>query len=105
MQGLSQIVEAGEAQRLAAGFTFTEGPLWHPDGFYYFVDQRASPLYRMTPGGTPELLREETRGGSALTFGLQGQLVICEGEGRSLSRLNADGQVVEAVVERFEGKR
>jgi gluconolactonase len=40
MQGLSQIVEEGEAERLATGFTFTEGPLWHPDGFYYFVDVR-----------------------------------------------------------------
>ncbi len=34
MEGLSQIVEPGEAERLATGFVFTEGPLWHPDGFY-----------------------------------------------------------------------
>ena len=46
MQGLAQIIEAGEAERLATGFTFTEGPLYHPDGFYYFVDVRESKFYR-----------------------------------------------------------
>jgi hypothetical protein len=27
-------------------FTFTEGPLYHPDGFYYFVDVRGDPSGR-----------------------------------------------------------
>jgi len=29
---LSDIVESSEAEHLATGFVFTEGPLWHPDG-------------------------------------------------------------------------
>ena len=29
---LSNIVESTEAEQLATGFIFTEGPLWHPDG-------------------------------------------------------------------------
>ena len=41
---LSAILESSEAERLATGFVFTEGPLWHPDGFYYFVDVRKSVL-------------------------------------------------------------
>src|SRR5207253_5277519 len=36
MNGLSQIIDQAEAERLGTGFVFTEGPLWHPDGFYYF---------------------------------------------------------------------
>ena len=39
---LSTMLETTEAERLATGFGFTEGPLWHPDGFYYFVDIRGS---------------------------------------------------------------
>ena len=31
---LPDILETTEAERLAAGFKFTEGPLWHPDGFF-----------------------------------------------------------------------
>ena len=32
MPGLDDLID-GDAQRLATGFTFTEGPLYHPDGF------------------------------------------------------------------------
>ena len=107
MQGLSQIIEPGEAQRLATGFTFTEGPLCHPDGFYYFVDVRKSMFYRLTPGGKPEILRENTGEGNGTTFDLQGRLVICEGGNRRLTRWPADGKFAssEIVIERFEGKR
>ena len=45
---LSRILERPRAERLATGFGFTEGPLWHPDGFYYFVDIRANTLFRVT---------------------------------------------------------
>ena len=58
MSGLSDILEAGEAQRLATGFTFTEGPLYHPEGFYYFVDVRESKFYRIKPGSPAELLSQ-----------------------------------------------
>jgi gluconolactonase len=98
------ILEAGEAERLATGFVFTEGPLWHPEGFYYFVDVRASRLYRITPGRAAELLREKTGGGNGTTFDLQGRLVLCEGDNRRVTRITAGG-AVEVIVDRYEGKR
>jgi gluconolactonase len=104
-ESVTALLEAPEPERLATGFTFTEGPLWHPDGFYYFVDVRESRIYRLTPGQAPELLRERTRGGNGTTFDLQGQLLLCEGEGRRVSRLSADGKVIGPLVERYEGKR
>jgi sugar lactone lactonase YvrE len=87
--GLERLLEPGEPRRLATGFVFTEGPLWHPEGFYYFVDVRASRLYRIAPGGAPELLRENTGGGNGTTFDLQGRLVLCEGENRRVTRAGA----------------
>ncbi|HKA63484.1 MAG TPA: SMP-30/gluconolactonase/LRE family protein, partial [Methylomirabilota bacterium] len=101
---LSAILDATPAQRLATGFVFTEGPLWHPDGFFYFVDVRASMLYRLTPGGAPEVVREKTGGGNGTTFDLQGRLVLCEGDNRRVTRRGADGRV-EVLMDRFEGKR
>jgi gluconolactonase len=101
---LDTILETNEAERLATGFVFTEGPLWHPDGFYYFVDVRSSVLYRIVPGRVPEVVREKTGGGNGTTFDLQGRLVICEGDNRRVARMAADGRV-EALVDRFEGKR
>ena len=47
MATLDDILEPGPPERLATGFVFTEGPSWHPDGFYYFVDIRRSLLFRL----------------------------------------------------------
>jgi gluconolactonase len=101
---LSTLLESPTAERLATGFGFTEGPLWHPDGFYYFVDIRRSVLYRLTSGKTPELVRTETGEGNGTTFDLQGRLVMCEGGHRRVTRTAPDGRV-DVLVDRYEGKR
>ena len=101
---LSTILETKQAERLATGFVFTEGPLWHPDGFYYFVDVRSSVLYRLTPGRAHEVVRDKTGGGNGTTFDLQGRLILCEGENRRVTRTAGDGRI-EVLMDRFEGKR
>jgi len=101
---LSSLLETTTPERLATGFGFTEGPSWHPDGFYYFVDIRRSVLQRITPGTTPELVRSDTGEGNGTTFDLEGRLVMCEGGNRRISRMDAGGRV-EVLVDRFEGQR
>ena len=78
--------------------------MWHPDGFYYFVDVRKSMFYRLTPGGKPEVLRENTGEGNGTTFDLEGRLIMCEGGNRRITRTGADGKI-EVLCDRFEGKR
>jgi gluconolactonase len=101
---LGAILETTQAERLATGFGFTEGPLWHPDGFYYFVDIRQSTLHRLIPGKAPDLVRANTGEGNGTTFDLQGRLVLCEGGNRRVSRTAADGRL-EILMDRHEGKR
>ena len=103
MAGLSDILETTQLEKVAGGFVFTEGPLWHPDGFYYFVDIRQNLLYRMVIGQQAEVVRK-TIGGNGTTFDLQGRLVQCEGDGRMVTRLDANGAVT-TLVDRFEGKK
>ena len=100
---LPDILETTQAERLATGFIFTEGPLWHPEGFYYFVDIRTNRLYRITPGEKAELVRE-TGGGNGTTFDLQGHVIMCEGVRRRVVRIGHDGKV-QAVAERYMGGR
>jgi gluconolactonase len=100
---LPEILETTEAERLATGFIFTEGPLWHPDGWWYFVDLRRNHLHRLKPGGKPELVRE-TEGGNGTTFDLKGNLIHCEGEGRKVTRRAPDGKIT-VVADRYEGGR
>jgi gluconolactonase len=101
---LAGILETTTPVRLATGFGFTEGPTWHPEGFFYFVDIRKSTLHRLVPGQPVEVVRTATGEGNGTTFDLAGHLVMCEGGNRRLTRMLADGRV-EVVVDRYEGKR
>ena len=97
------MLESTEPERLATGFIFTEGPLWHPEGYWYFVDIRQNKLFRMTPGKAPEVVRT-TIGGNGTTFDLQGRLILCEGDGRLVTRMSADGKA-ETLVGNYKGGR
>src|SRR5215469_14262096 len=101
---LTAILESREVERLATGFVFTEGPLWHPDGFYYFVDVRSSVLFRIVPGKAAEVVRDKTGGGNGTTFDLDRRLILCEGDNRRVTRTASDGRI-EVLMDRYEGKR
>ena len=103
MAGLADILETIECTKVAGGFVFTEGPLWHPDDFWYFTDVRAGKLYRMVLGQAPSLVRE-TLGGNGCTFDLQGRLINCEGDARRVTRTEADGSVV-VIADMVDGLR
>src|SRR5450759_728734 len=63
METLSEILDdTSSFEKVASGFVFTEGPLWHPDGFFYFVDVRGSGLFKIALGHPFEKIRE-TQGG------------------------------------------
>jgi gluconolactonase len=101
---LTSIVESSQAERLATGFVFTEGPLWHPDGHWLFVDVRANLIYRLRPGGQPEIIRDNSGSSNGMTFDLQGRLIICEGDNRQITRLEPDGTYTP-LAQRLGGKR
>jgi gluconolactonase len=103
-QGLSELVE-GDVETLADGFQFTEGPLWMPDGSILFQDLKAERTYRVTSGGTAQVLREQTGAANGQTFDGLGRVIFCEQNGRRVSRMRRDGSGVETVVECYEGKR
>ena len=103
MNDLTDILEHDKVERLSTGHVFTEGPLWDPQGFWYFNDIRPGTLYRLQAGKEPIMVRK-TAGGNGLTFDLEGRLIHCEGEGRRVTRTEHDGTVT-TLADRFEGGR
>ncbi|MCH7482021.1 MAG: SMP-30/gluconolactonase/LRE family protein [Chloroflexi bacterium] len=103
MSELSGIV-AGDVERVATGFQYTEGPLWHPAGYWLFVDTRPNLVFKLVPGTSPEVVRSDSGRANGLTFDIEGRLLMCEGYGRRLSRMEPDGSIT-TVAERFEGRR
>ena len=90
-------------QRLAGGFTFTEGPIWHPrDQFLLFSDMPADVRRRYDErGGVREVLRPSNKC-NGMTYDASLALVICEHATSSLVREH-DGRH-EVLASHFEGK-
>jgi gluconolactonase len=101
---LSDIVASSQAERLATGFVFTEGPLWHPAGYLLFVDIRRSQIWKLVPGGTPELLREHSGESNGMTFDRQGRVIICEMVNRQVTRMEANGSYT-VLADRWNNQR
>ena len=102
--GLNEILESREAEQLATGFEFTEGPLWHPDGYWLFVDIRRSLIHRLAPDGEVGVYRDNSGGSNGLTFDLEGRLLMCERQNRRVTRREPDGTIA-TVAGDWEGKR
>ena len=103
-EALATILEALIAERVATGFVFTEGPLWHPDGWWYFVDLRRSLLLRWSSGHEAAAVREDTGEGNGLTCDRQGRLLMCEGGHRRVTRMEPGGTLT-TLADRWQGKR
>ncbi len=47
-------------ERVASGFQFVEGPIWHPDGYLLFSDPNANTIYRWTLDGAVSVFRTKS---------------------------------------------
>ena len=105
-------------EKVADGFTFTEGPVWINDGEGYllFSDPNNNVIYRMTPDGdvqvyltksgyTGENIGEYRQPGSnGLTLDSQGRLTICQHGNRRVVRIEKNGRTT-VLADRFNSKR
>lgn len=84
--------EGAEVEQLATGFTFTEGPIWHPRAqILYFSDMPGDVRRSVTlEGVVHEVLRPSRKcNGMTLDRGLD--LIVCEHVSSSLVRERPDG--------------
>jgi gluconolactonase len=103
-------------ERLAGGFQFTEGPVWHPDGYLLFSDPNANTIYRWSPEGQVSIYRTKSGysgfdigryhqpGSNGLTVDRDGRLTINEHGNRRVVRLERPGNLT-VLADRYEGKR
>ena len=100
---LRDLIPEQEPEIIAESFEFTEGPVWHPEGYLLFSDIPANTIYRYVPGGSPEPYLTPSRNSNGLTYDHAGRLLACEHGGRQVSRMNADG-VMEPLAGRYDDK-
>lgn len=96
-------------ERIATGFTFTEGPVWSSrDRSLIFSDlQLGEPeggaVYRWTEAGGAQVWRQPSRNINGNTYDRQGRLISCVMGGRHVERTNLDGSV-EVIASSYEGR-
>ncbi|MGH7945063.1 MAG: SMP-30/gluconolactonase/LRE family protein [Opitutaceae bacterium] len=100
------IAPGATVEKIAGGFVFTEGPVWHPSDHLFFSDMRVlgGKTYTWNPQDGATVYREPTNRSNGLAFDPQGRLVFCEHGARRITRREKDGSVV-TLIDRFQGKR
>jgi gluconolactonase len=113
-KALDLIIPAeAQVEKVAGGFVFTEGPLWHPEGYLIFSDIPANRVYKTD--GKPTVFLEKSGytgkdsakgeiGSNGLAWDAKGLLLLCQHGNRQVARLKADG-TTEPVAAAYGGKR
>ncbi|MCV3273409.1 isochorismatase family protein [Roseobacter sinensis] len=98
------IEEHEPVRQLGTGFTFTEGPLWHPvEQSLIFSDMPADVRRRYVPGsGVMEILKPSNKG-NGMTYDADLNLIVCEHATSSVARFRPDG-TREVLASHFEGR-
>ncbi len=103
-------------EKVAGGFTFTEGPLWRPSGALWFSDVVGNVVRQWSPDGrVAELLKPGGYDGNHLpaggfvgpngmTSGPNGEVLLCQHGNRRIARVGFD-MGVTTLVDNFEGKK
>ena len=117
-QKLNSVIEPGaKVEKIADGFQFTEGPVWHPDGYLLFSDPNTNTIYRYDPatknisvyishsGYTGVDIGEYGQPGSnGLAIDKDGRLIIDQHGNRRVIRIEKKGPIT-ILADKFNGKR
>ena len=100
-----ELVEEGsKVERVATGFTFTEGPIWHPkDQYLLFSDMPGDVRRKYTPDGTVVEVRNFSNKCNGMTYDADLNLLVCEHVTSALVRESPDGSR-EIIAQEFEGE-
>jgi gluconolactonase len=90
-------------RQIGTGFTFTEGPVWHPkERALIFSDMPADVRRRWDGSGVREVLRPSNKA-NGLTYDAALDLLACEHATSAVVRFRADGWR-EVLATHFEGR-
>jgi gluconolactonase len=90
-------------EKIATGFLFTEGPLWHAkESYLLFSDMPGDHLRKWTAQGVTTF-RKPCAQSNGLTWDRQGRLIACEHATSQVTRTEADGRST-VIAAHHDGK-
>ncbi len=127
-ENLGQVVQINDAlktviepttriEKIADGFQFTEGPVWHPDGYLLFSDPNTNVIYKhdptmgnvtvyMTKSGYTGLNIGEYHqpGSNGLGIDAEHRLIACQHGNRRIVRHETKGPIT-VLSDGYDGKK
>jgi gluconolactonase len=97
------VSEDAEIEHLVKDLLFTEGPVWHPDGYLLLSDIRGNTIYRWDDHGGLRVWRRPSSMANGLTYDSQLRLLACEHATSRVTRSDADGGI-EVVASHYGEK-
>jgi gluconolactonase len=98
------VAERVEFEKLATGFLFTEGPLWHRrERYLLFSDMPGDHLRRWREGEGVTTFRKPCRKSNGLAWDREGRLLVCEHASSRVTRTEPDGTIT-TLASHHEGK-
>jgi gluconolactonase len=102
-------------ERVATGFTFTEGPVWRPEGLLWFSDVPGNVVRSVTPAGVVKAIIDKAGGTVAAPPGAfigpngmisdkDGAVLLCQHGNRRIVRVGKDMKIA-LYLDKFEGHR
>ncbi len=102
---LASILALGQAEQVAGGYRFTEGPAVRADGAVWFTDIPRSHICLYDPAdGTATVDITDSGRANGLAIDPQGRLLACEGGRRRVVRYEPDGTIA-VLADAYNGKR
>jgi len=100
----SLMAPGAKVEKLADGFGFTEGPAADAEGNIYFSDIPNNKILKWSVDGKLSTWRENSGGANGLYFDEKGNLLICEGNNRRVTRIDMKGNVT-ILADNYKGKK
>lgn len=98
------LIDPNAPVRMAGnGFTFTEGPIWHPvEQYLLFSDMPGDVRRRLDRNGVRDVARPSNKG-NGMTYTRDLDLIVCEHATSSVVAIRRDG-ARQVLASHFEGK-
>jgi len=103
--GADLVAPDAKVQKLADGFTFTEGPAVAANGDVYFTDIPNNRIHKWSVADQKlSTFREDSGGANGLYFARDGNLYACQGAKGRVASIGKDGKTVEVLADKYNAK-
>jgi len=105
-----------KVEKIGSGFRFTEGPLWHPQGYLLFSDIPDNKIYSLFPDGRVEIFLEPSGytgsdggilsdmiGSNGLAWNKENELIVCQHGNHAIARLDKN-KTLRPLTRIYEGR-